>query len=265
MSFKKSIFLMSMSFHVLALDVDLGVDIEIPPICENIPQFAQPIDLSPACLSAQLAAESFPPLLPAANQLCQILEGTTAIQGVIQIEVNTIHEQCQLAFSQIQRDLLEGEYDYAQILNGIFEQRQRVADSTNTVELLENAISNEEVGFIPFESWSEILEQGNKGDYSRNKLLEETAKSKYLAKFNIDSGNSQGQIERVKTLIDMTGRDVAVKGSQDVNVRLMGELTYQQQVFQQLLNQYLALLAAQEEERLAGEAYWKQFLGDDDE
>ncbi|WP_395378208.1 hypothetical protein [Marinicella sp. W31] len=265
MLYKKVIFLLIVTNPIFALDIDLGADLEIPAICENIPEFALAVDLSPACLSAQLAAEAFPPLLPAANRLCQILEGTTAIQGVIQIEVNTIHEQCQLAFSQMQRDMFEGDYDYSQILNDILDRRRRVANSTNDIELLENAISQEQVGFISHEDWKDILAHGNKGDYARLSLVDEVAKTKFLSKFNLDNGNAQGQIERVKALIDMAGSDIEIKGSQDINSRLMGELSYQQQVFQQLLNQYIALLAAQEQERLAGQEFWTNFIGGNDE
>jgi hypothetical protein len=266
---RRILIILQMAFLSSAMaqfDFDLGDDIEIPNICQHIEDFVTPVDLSASCLAAQVAAQGNPLLEPAANRLCQILEGATATLGVLQLEINTIYETCQLEINKIQRELTEGVTGHANLLNSEITKRLRLMDALSFDELEEKGMSTPVAG-ISIDRWDELIDQTPDENVrqAKKQLLREVAKSNYVANRFLLEGLADGMINMVVDLLGMTGSDLSVKGSQDLQVRLNAELVYQQQAFQQIINQYLALVAVQEQKRMASERFNHQFLNGDDE
>lgn len=260
--FKKIIFVL-FAFDAVALELDLG-DLEVPAVCEAIPALTTPVDLSPACLAAQIAAEAYPPLLPAANQLCQILEGTTATVGVIQIQVNTAIEKCQQAMLDLEKQMMIGASpEIANFLNTLNEQRERLAGIKSFQDLIDFATRNDQlVAGLEQTDWEEIITRSNDEtvSYSDVKAFEAFVGANYLAKTNLQDGLLSQQAQKVKTMLETTGSHVKVKESQDMNVRMTAELVYQQHVFQQMLAQYLELQATRTQQDLANDDFKYRFF-----
>jgi len=248
----------SNSFAQLNIDLD---DFEIPPICENIQEFVTPVDLSPACLAAQTAATSFPPLLPAANQLCQVLEGTTATLGVFQIEINIIYEKCQLELAKIENELTKGISEYSDYLNTPFIKKKRLLGATSNQELEDKAVIKGVLD-IDFEEWDEIheLSINDTSVFTKKRLIREVVKSNYVVDQFLVDGVANDLINMVVQMLHKSGSDVSIKASQDLHVRMTAELVYQQQAMQQIMNQYLALIAAEEQEKMASQKYFSEFI-----
>lgn len=268
----KKISLVALTFFSIqakSLELDLG-DLEVPAVCEAIPGLTTPIDLSPACLAAQIAAQSQPYLLPAANQLCQILEGTTAAVGVIQIEVNTAIEKCQEAMLDLEKQMMFGASpQIAQFMNTLNDHYDRLSGIQSYQDLIDLARANDQlIAGVEADEWTEVVEKANDQSVSAaDKAFFDTYRdAKYIAKQNLQEGGLSRQASKVKTMLETSGSHVKVKESQDMNVRLTAELVYQQHVFQQMLSQYLQMQSVRAQKTLAQEsANYRFFKGDENE
>lgn len=265
----KKLILVFATFQVNALELNLG-DLEIPAVCEAIPGLTMPVDLSPACLAAQMAASAQPYLLPAANQLCQILEGTTAAVGVIQIQVNTAIEICQEAMLDLEKQMMFGASpQIATFMNNLYEHKKRLSGINSYQDLINLARSNDQlVAGLEQDDWDPIIDKSKDESVAAadRKLFEALTDTQYLVKKNLQEGGLSQQAAKVKTMLETTGSQVKLKEAQDMNVRMTAELVYQQHVFQQMLAQYLALQSAESLlESKHQDSRYKFFKGGDDE
>jgi hypothetical protein len=244
----------------MAFDFEINADIEIPDICQNLPSELSAADLSGACLSAQIAAEAWPPLLPAANRLCMILEGITANTVHLQMAVNNVHEFCDTAMLEIENNVKKGinefhldETDFQSLLN-------RLSKVTNNQDLKQKSLT--EAGEFIGESddvWmDEILvnEREPVKEYVDKNLLEKTAGADYLALENLTNDN-RDLISRLQEQISTT---TTIKQSQDLSMRIVAEIGFQQNVFNQLLGEYLQLESAIAQRKIAQEEWYRKLL-----
>lgn len=260
------IFLGAVTFQAHSLELDLG-GLEVPAVCDAIPGLTSPIDLSPACLAAQTAAQAQPYLLPAANQLCQILEGTTATIGVIQIEVNTAIEKCQEAMLDLEQKMMFGASpQIAQFMNSMYDHYDRLSGIQSYQDLIDLARANNQlVAGLEGDEWDKVVNKSNDESktYANKSYFDTYRDVNYMAKENLQNGGLSRQSSKVKTMLETAGTHQKVKESQDMNVRMTAELVYQQHVFQQMLAQYLQLQSARAQIDLADEsANYRFFKGD---
>lgn len=250
----KRIFMLCAFVNVATAGVDVGLtDLDVPAVCNSIEDITSPVDLSPACLAAQIAAQSYPVLLPAANQLCQILEGTTAAIGKVQIQINTVAEQCQNAMLELEEEMMVSmNPQITELYNSYEDHKKLLADILKYEDLLRNGELQILLG-VEIEEWEELLERtGNDTQtYADKQLYNSVNQSNYLLDKNLTEGGFARQQQKVKTMLQTAGSHISLKESQDMNVRMTAELVYQQQAFQQLLTQYLALKAGEEQQKLA--------------
>ena len=253
------------SLESFSLDLNINSDIEIPDICRELPSATLPTDLSPICLSAQLAAQSFPPLLPSANQLCMVLEGITAEIGVFQIQINTIYDICDTALAEIETQMMMGVNEYNLISTDTFSLLEKLSNVSNVEDLYFESVQRNN-GYLgeDEDQWMEILEntQHPEIQYSSINYFQKVSGAEYLGKSTLEN-NNQNLI--VKTLQDEISETTTLKQSQDLAARMAGELAFQQNVFSQLIAEYLELESAQAMKELTQERWYQNLLKKRDE
>ncbi|MFK5880136.1 MAG: hypothetical protein QM478_11665 [Flavobacteriaceae bacterium] len=252
--------LIFLTINVSAFDFNINDDIDIPNICENLPSKLNPVNLSAACLAAQTAAVAYPPLLPAANQLCQILEGVTAQTTYLQMAVNNAYEYCDTAMEDLNNKVKTGTNDYFLNFTDINSLLNRLNGVTNNKELNQKALEEpgEFVGVTESEWLDEILEYEREPEKSlvNKNLLKKTAGAEYLALKNLNNDNS----ELIRELQKKISKTKTIKESQDLSMRIIAEIGFQQNVYNQLIGEYLQLESALAQKRLVQDRWYKKLL-----
>jgi hypothetical protein len=252
--------LLLISINSQAFDFEINADIEIPAVCEHLPEELTAVDLSAACLSAQLAAEAWPPLLPAANRLCMILEGMTAEVVHLQMAVNNIYEVCDTAMAELEDAVKRGTNEFYLEETDIASLLKRLSSVTNDEELKQKALTEpgEFIGTSDDDWLDDILNNDREPEKSlvKKKLLEQVAGAEFLALENLDNDNR----ELIRQLQEGISNTVTIKQSQDLSMRIVAEIGFQQNVFNQLLGKYLELESAMAQRRITQEEWYRKLL-----
>ncbi|WP_395377976.1 hypothetical protein [Marinicella sp. W31] len=261
--------IMLFPIQLFAQDLFINDDVQIPSLCENLPVITNPVDLSGACLAAQLAAND-PISKNFANELCQRLEGITAAVGVIQIEVNKAHDICKTAFGDLQNQMFSGINDYHLELSAYQDLLKRLNNIRSLQDLLELLTDND--GYYlneDIDDWQEVYAAEDEKHKSMEivgmNYLEVASGADFLSQEMLEKGNAERQLAYIDSLQERAGEGVSLKESQDITVRMMAELAMQSNVSQQLLNQYLRLEAAESMKKLSQENYYHRLLTGDRE
>lgn len=239
------VFLLIFSLDVcIAIDLSINDDIEIPAICHHLPEATSPVDLSAACLSAQIAAETFPPLLPAANRLCLILEGTTAWVGVLQHRVNLAHEVCDSALAELENTVVSGITEYNALFTDLPSLLDKLSGVSSADDLYDESVLSEyEILGLSVNEWTLILDDENDDsqNFVNHNFFQKIAGSKYLGSQQFNARTQMSIVEDLQSRISET---ITLKESQDLQVRMAAELSYQKNVFMQLMAELLEIESA---------------------
>lgn len=252
--------LIVISINVTAFDFNINDDIDIPNICENLPNQLNPVNLSAACLAAQTAAQTFPPLLPAANQLCQILEGITAEVTHLQMGVNNIYETCDSAMADVEIAVKTGVNDY--FLDGTNFQSllTRLSNINDNQDLKRKALDQpgEYIGVSEGDWYDNILNNNREPEQTLvdKNFLEKTAGAEYLALSNLNNNNK----DLIRDLQKQISETKTIKESQDLSMRIIAEIGFQQNIYNQLLGDYLLLESAIAQKRMMQDRWYKKLL-----